>query len=118
MEHCWPDIDGIVKRVRVVKEEYEGKIDGVYVMTNGKYPWLGELKDALMKGGRIKRATSSRDIELHSGAEKLAGQAVDMEIAARAGLFIGNGVSFFFLSLKRWVVYFTFFSRLVLVYDC
>ncbi|KIJ48983.1 hypothetical protein M422DRAFT_28287 [Sphaerobolus stellatus SS14] len=41
----------------------------------------------------IQRVMASRDITLETPPEKLASQAVDMEVAARAGLFLGNGFS-------------------------
>ncbi|KIJ56441.1 hypothetical protein M422DRAFT_150501 [Sphaerobolus stellatus SS14] len=97
MRHCWPDMQDIVERVKDIKVQYEiqgGKIDGIYVMTNGKDPWLGELKSILITGvSGIKRVMASRDITLETPPEKLASQAVDMEVAARAGLFLGNGFS-------------------------
>ncbi|KAF8526878.1 hypothetical protein BU17DRAFT_40092 [Hysterangium stoloniferum] len=107
--HCWPSIEEIVEKVRKVKVEYESRISetsgrehlrAVYILSNAKKEWIELLKDALMKSGMVwDNVAGSRDLafEPSSGSipspEKLAAQAVDMAIAARAGAFIGNGFS-------------------------
>jgi len=98
MRHCWPSVDDIVRRVRDVKHDYEtqgrGQLKTVYVLTNGKRPWIDELSGALLSSGMgWERVTSSRDLVYVGQAEKLANQAADMEIARRAAVFVGNGFS-------------------------
>ena len=105
MRHCWPSIDDIVRRVRDVKRDYEtqgrGQLKAVYVLTNGKRPWLDELTGSLLASGMgWERVTSSRDLVYVGLAEKLANQAADMEIAKRSAVFIGNGAS---AALHPWV---------------
>lgn len=96
MRHCWPSIEDIVRRVRDVKLDYEargGKLRSIYVLTNGKQPWIDTLSEhLLMSGMGWERVTSSLDLTFISEPEKLVNQAVDMEIARRAEVFIGNGV--------------------------
>ncbi|KAF8590672.1 hypothetical protein K439DRAFT_1329053 [Ramaria rubella] len=98
MRHCWPSVDDVVQRVREVKRDYEEQgrenLRAIYVLTNGKQPWIGDLKESLLTSGMgWEHVTSSRDLKLNSEPEKLASQAVDMEIARRAALFVGNGFS-------------------------
>jgi hypothetical protein len=96
MRHCWPSVDDIVKRVRDVKRDYEnsgGRLNSIYVMTNGKQPWIDELTERLLTSGMgWERVTSSLDMIFVSEPEKLVNQAVDMEIGKRAAVFVGNGV--------------------------
>lgn len=110
---CFPDVPQIVKRVMEVKREWElaarlasggsggkagrgqdGLLKSVYVMTNGRTEWLGELKAALMAAYKWDGVASSRDLVLN-WEQKYVAQTVDMMIGQRAGVFIGNGVRFF-----------------------
>lgn len=99
MRHCWPSIDDIVQRVNQVKSEHDAldglpRLDTIYVLTNGQKPWANELKYALLKSNSIwKKVTTSRDLPLREGPERIAAQAIDMAIASEAGSLIGNGVS-------------------------
>lgn len=96
MRHCWPSAEDIVRRVRDVKLDYEekgGKLKYVYVLTNGKQPWIDKLTERLLTSRMgWEQVTSSLDLTFISEPERLANQAVDMEIAKRAAVFIGNGV--------------------------
>jgi hypothetical protein len=98
MRHCWPSVEDIVTRVRDVKRDYEamgGKLESIYVLTNGKRPWIDKLTERLLTSRMgWERITSSLDLTLISEPEQLANQAVDMEIARRAAVFIGNGVCY------------------------
>jgi len=97
MRHCWPSVDDIVRRVRDVKRDYEtqrrGQLKAVYVLTNGKRPWLDELIGGLLASGMGWRSDKQSGSVYVGPAEKLANQAADMEIARRSAVFIGNGVS-------------------------
>ena len=103
MRHCFPKIPEIVSRVGEVKRDwetrtdrprYEPRLKRLYIMTNGKAEWVAELKDKLMEAGEWDIVFSSRDMSL-TPEQKYVGQAVDMAIAERAAVFIGNGVSLF-----------------------
>ena len=67
-------------------------VESVYVMTNGERPWVEDLKEALRRTGRFRSVASSRDLVLN-WEQKYVAQAVDMLVAQRAQVFIGNGVS-------------------------
>lgn len=104
MRHCWPSVEDIVQRVRDVKRDYEatgGKLKSIYVLTNGKRPWIDKLTERLLTSRMgWERVTSSLDLTLVSEPEQLANQAVDMEIARRAAVFIGNGVRLFIFCVR------------------
>jgi hypothetical protein len=86
----------------------------IYIMTNGDRQLLEELKQALMddaehsklSNGETHRdwefdwtwegISTSRDLEL-GWEETRVSQALDMYIAQRSELFIGNGVSHFYI---------------------
>ncbi|KAI0049048.1 hypothetical protein FA95DRAFT_1489872 [Auriscalpium vulgare] len=91
--HCHPEISEIVERVREVVESPLGKgLDRVYVLTNGKNDWLDELKIELRRVAKWKSISTSRDMSL-TPEQKAVGQSIDMLIAQRSDVFIGNGFS-------------------------
>ncbi|KAJ7618580.1 hypothetical protein FB45DRAFT_800313 [Roridomyces roridus] len=90
MLHCLPDIDQIIEKVLAVVTPDSG-IERIYLMTNGRYPWLGELVSALKAAGSWSVATS-RDLSL-SFEGKHVSQALDMYVGQRSDRFIGNGFS-------------------------
>ncbi|KAI0065828.1 hypothetical protein BV25DRAFT_1913261 [Artomyces pyxidatus] len=93
MDRCFPDIPSIVKRVMEIKASATGRqLDRIYVLTNGPREWLAELKEALRRAATWKSITTSRDMRL-SWEQKFVAQAVDMQIAQQADVFIGNGFS-------------------------
>ncbi|OJT11139.1 hypothetical protein TRAPUB_12353 [Trametes pubescens] len=93
MQHCFPDIAQIVRRVEDVAQTDAARgLEHVYVMTNGAVSWVEELKAALGASGRWKHVASSRDLVLN-WEQKYVAQAVDMLIGQRAQVFIGNGWS-------------------------
>jgi len=97
--HCFPEIEQIVSRVREVRASLlrTTKLTRVYVLTNGRPEWLQELKDALQEDARRERLNewkhigTSRDLRL-TREQKHNSQALDMAVAQRAEVFIGNGV--------------------------
>jgi hypothetical protein len=78
----------------------------IYIMTNGNPAWLAEVKQALMEDAASGSAqgqddkfewvwegiSTSRDLQL-GWEEKPVAQALDMSVAQRAELFVGNGFS-------------------------
>ena len=75
----------------------DGKtLDRVYIMTNGPVEWISDLKKDISNMGGWKLVSSSRDLSL-TKEQKYISQAVDMAIALRSQVFIGNGVSSCFL---------------------
>lgn len=98
-DHCIPSISRIVQRIEEIKAERKGhgaSLKRLYILTNAKRPWLAKLKQALDDAaiGEWDMIASSRDLELNK-EQKYIAQNVDMYIASRAQIFIGNGVSLF-----------------------
>jgi GDP-fucose protein O-fucosyltransferase len=90
MQHCLPTVEQIVEKLRTVRAENPG-LHRVYVLTNAWGWWLSGLKTALQKDG-WEDLKSSLDIQLDAAQVHVA-MAVDMAIAEKAEVFVGNGVS-------------------------
>ncbi|KAJ3997930.1 hypothetical protein F5050DRAFT_1874178 [Lentinula boryana] len=102
MEHCLPTFDAIVKKVKDSKEDYiraglskgeQRTLDVLYLLTNEESEWLDQLKDTLQNDGWHTIKTS-RDLTLDQEQTDV-NMAVDMDIARKAAVFIGNGWSSF-----------------------
>lgn len=92
LQHCWPSISQIVSRVEEIRRTSQGKgLKRLHVMTNGVEGWVGELKTRLQESGHWERISTSNELEL-TNEQLYIGQAVDMAIAMRSQVFIGNGV--------------------------
>ncbi|THV05823.1 hypothetical protein K435DRAFT_789854 [Dendrothele bispora CBS 962.96] len=93
---CYPSIEDIVKKVRQVSRETKGPVPlrRIFVMSNAPREWLQELKVALMKDVALpwEAIYTSRDLKL-TWEQKYIAQAVDMYIATRSQVFVGNGFS-------------------------
>ncbi|KAJ7205855.1 hypothetical protein B0H12DRAFT_1034925 [Mycena haematopus] len=102
LARCWPDIEGIVKKAAEARKDYlaqprtgtdsEPTLDVLYVLTNEKSAWLEELKNALKRDGWT--VATSQNLKLDAEQRDVS-MAVDMEIARRAAVFVGNGWSSF-----------------------
>ncbi|KAI5118047.1 hypothetical protein M0805_005895 [Coniferiporia weirii] len=100
MDHCWPDIERIAARVQESRYQWEARgtdegahpIRRLYILTNGDREWVAKLKSRIMEDGNWDQIYTSRDMQL-SLEQKYIAQAVDMAIAQRAAVFIGNGFS-------------------------
>lgn len=94
---CWPSIPQIVQRLHEVRAQHDKRegagheLENVFIMTNGKRDWVTELMIALHDDG-WRTVSSSKDLVLDP-LEDNVNQAVDMEIARRAEVFVGNGYS-------------------------
>ncbi|KAL0064325.1 hypothetical protein AAF712_008771 [Marasmius tenuissimus] len=97
---CYPEVDLIVKKILDSRDDYikslhgeEVVLDTMYLLTNAKGDWLAGLKERLKSQGWNSIVTS-KDLILN--AEQMdANMAVDMDLARRAAVFIGNGWSSF-----------------------
>ena len=89
LEHCLPTYDQIRTKLHTVREE-NPRLRRVYLLTNGWGWWLSGLKGVL-KGDGWDAMVTSLDIKLDEEQEHVA-MAVDMAIAEKAEVFIGNGV--------------------------
>jgi hypothetical protein len=110
MEHCLPTFEQVVKKVRDARHDYieAGKdkggynrtLDVMYLLTNEQGEWLDGVKDVLRKDGWHTIVTS-KGLELDK-QQRDVDMAIDMDIARRAAVFIGNGVRLLlFLSSTR-----------------
>lgn len=96
MQHCLPTVEQLVERLRAVRKDNPG-LRRVYVLTNAWGWWLNGLKSALQADG-WDDLKSSLDIHLDA-AQTYVAMAVDMAIAEKAEIFVGNGVSVVIFSL-------------------
>jgi len=95
MQRCLPSVEQMVSRARQVREDYGKPLDVLYLLTNEQGEWLDGLKAAMIKEGWSTIRTS-RDLRLDQEQMEVNG-AVDAEIARKAAVFIGNGVSAVFV---------------------
>ncbi|KAI0309572.1 hypothetical protein OF83DRAFT_1179473 [Amylostereum chailletii] len=89
--HCLPTLPQVVARLHAVRAAHPA-LRHVYLMTNGARAWSDALRRALRDAGGWARVLSGRDLALPGAAAHVAA-AVDMAIAERAEVFVGNGFS-------------------------
>ncbi len=92
MKRCLPSIEDVVSKVQAAKLEYDGVLDVMYLLTNEKGEWLDRLLYALRRDG-WKTIKTSRELLLENVEQKEVAMAIDMDIARRSAVFVGNGVS-------------------------
>lgn len=92
VRRCYPSIEQIVEKVREVRKDAAEPLRYLYIMTNGRLPWVEELKSALRQDMSWVGVSSSRDLEI-TWEQKFVAQALDMYVGQRAQVLIGNGVS-------------------------
>lgn len=90
LTHCLPEIPEIVERLHQVRLETPA-LKRVYLLSNGWGWWLDSLAQALKKDG-WEDIRHNGELEMDS-AQKHVAMAVDMAIAEKAEVFVGNGVS-------------------------
>ncbi|KAF9457792.1 hypothetical protein BDZ94DRAFT_1202166 [Collybia nuda] len=90
LQHCLPSVEQIVEKLRIVRRA-NPHLKEVYVLTNGWRWWLNGLKAALLEDG-WDDMKSSLDLTFDPEQKHVA-MAVDMAIAEKAEVFIGNGFS-------------------------
>jgi len=90
LTHCLPEIQEIVERLHQVRLESPG-LKRVYLLSNGWGWWLNSLAQALKKDG-WEDIRHNGELEMDS-AQKHVAMAVDMAIAEKAEVFVGNGFS-------------------------
>ena len=91
MAHCYPTVAQVAQKLMAVRTQNPG-LKRVYVMTNGWGGWLRELRQILLSDG-WEDVKNSVDMQLDM-VQKHVAMAVDMAIAEKAEVFVGNGVSF------------------------
>jgi hypothetical protein len=105
MSRCWPTVEQTISKVRRSKEAYiKGHarpldsttvLDVIHILSDGDEHWLRDLERGLRNDG-WGTVTIFADLVLDS-EQTGVGMAVDMEIARKAAVFIGNGVSCSFI---------------------
>ncbi|KAF7305637.1 hypothetical protein HMN09_00817300 [Mycena chlorophos] len=99
LKMCLPGAEDLVWRAAEVKREWEASrneaetLESVYLLTNESGPFLEELVVALYAAG-WKTIATTQDLRLNMEQTDVS-VAVDMEIARRAAVFVGNGWSSF-----------------------
>ncbi|KAJ7085331.1 hypothetical protein C8R43DRAFT_313729 [Mycena crocata] len=98
LQRCWPDLARVVGKAAEARADYRAHVakgdgtqttlDVFYLLTNEKSPWIDDLKVALRNDGWT--VATSRDLVLDTEQTDVS-MAVDMEIARRAAVFVGNG---------------------------
>ncbi|KAF8172285.1 hypothetical protein BJ912DRAFT_860054 [Pholiota molesta] len=104
LKHCLPSIEQVVRRLRAVRAQYDAEADDnttttantghahrlkhVYVLTNGWPAFVDALRGALLADGWA-RVVATPDLAEEQGVSV----AVDMALAVRAEVFVGNGFS-------------------------
>lgn len=92
-KRCLPTFQEIAAKVAEVRASPAARgVRRLYIMTNGPQEYVRELKDALWILGGWDMIASSRDLVLN-WEQKFVSQAVDMLVAQRAQVLLGNGVS-------------------------
>lgn len=99
IKRCLPSWQDIVQKVKDSKEDYvragaqkgeQRTLDVLYLLSNDNSEWMDQLKDILRQNGWVTIRTSC-DLVLDQEQTDVS-MAVDMDIARRSAVFIGNGV--------------------------
>jgi len=97
-KHCFPTDQFILEKIRSSRKEYIASakpgehrvLDVLYFLTNDKSGWVEGLKERFRNEGWYTIVTTN-ELELDQ-EQKDVGMAVDMDLARKAAVFIGNGV--------------------------
>lgn len=90
LEHCLPTHEQIVSKLHSLREEHLN-LKRVFILTNGWGWWLRGLDTKLREDG-WEEVKGSLDLVLDA-EQRYVDMAVDMAIAEKAEVFVGNGVS-------------------------
>ena len=88
---CLPETLDIIARARRMRKNHPF-LRTVYILADEVTPWAEEVKIWLLTEGWEKVWIGQRDI-WPTWQEREIGVGVDMEVARRSGVFVGNGVS-------------------------
>lgn len=67
-------------------------LKSAYIVTDAPKKWVDELKKWLLSEGWEKVWLGKKDL-WGGSAEREMGQMIELEMARRAGVYVGNGVS-------------------------
>lgn len=100
-KRCLPTNEYILQKIADSKSAWERnapagqkrRLDVLFVMTNAKKDWIEEFKKSLKDGNAgWRKVVTSKDLEFDF-EETGVNMAIDMELARKAAVYIGNGVS-------------------------
>ena len=95
---CFPQILDIITRARRMKKNHP-LLKVVYIITDEETPWADEVGMWLRTEGWDAVWMGKEDVYGDWEAREV-GIGVDMEVARRAGVFVGNGVGIRFASCQ------------------
>jgi hypothetical protein len=87
---CMPDHTAIIARARRMRKNHP-LLRSIYILTDGPDEWVEETRRWLVSDAWEKVWVGKADI-YPNWADREIGIAADMEVARRAGVFVGNGV--------------------------
>lgn len=88
---CLPDVTRIIERARRLRKNHPF-LRSVYILTDGPDSFTEDVRHWLASDAWDKVFVGKTDV-YPSFEDREVGVAVDMEVARRAGVFVGNGVS-------------------------
>lgn len=88
---CLPDTLDIIARARRMRKNHP-LLKSVYILTDANDEWIAKLR-MWLESEAWDHVWVGREDVWRGWNEREVGVAVDMEIARRAGVFVGNGVS-------------------------
>jgi len=88
---CLPDFKAIIARARRMRKNHP-LLRSIYIMTDAPGEWAEEIRGWLASDAWDKVFVGAADV-YPDWQDHEVGIAADMEIARRAGVYIGNGVS-------------------------
>ncbi|KAF7965020.1 hypothetical protein HWV62_1035 [Athelia sp. TMB] len=92
LSHCYPSVSQIVARLHQLRIEHPS-LSRVYVLSNGRPSFLRGLRAALLADSWADAITSASVAANLDTEQEYVGVAVDMAIAEKAEVFVGNGFS-------------------------
>jgi hypothetical protein len=88
---CQPEILEIIARARRMRKNHP-LLKSAYLVTDAPGKWVEEVRMWLLSEGWERVWIGRRDM-WGGRAEREVGQGVELEVARRAGVYVGNGVS-------------------------
>lgn len=87
---CDPPILDLIARARRLRKNHP-ELSSIYILSNADFTFISEARKWLMSDGWHEVLIGS-DVT-NEWADREVAEAVDIEIARRAGVFVGNGFS-------------------------
>ncbi|KLO20103.1 hypothetical protein SCHPADRAFT_934713 [Schizopora paradoxa] len=89
---CSPSFYQIINKLKAIRESDQGRgIRSLYLMSDGTLDYLKNLAIVLVEDAGWEFVSTSRDM-VYDPEQLFVSQAVELAIAQRAELFLGNGV--------------------------